>query len=127
MPQLLDSHVYLIFFPKRWSQAREGLWGELFSTKGTQAHQVVRPQGKAVACTQTQICGTARPENCEEPSLKSTYRQRDREALRHHGEATWVWSKWFDVLLHIPPQNGGGVGVTQPILHLYQEVRLTST
>ena len=62
--------------------------------------QLYGTQGRAVACTQTLICGTARPENCEEPSLKTTYRQRDREALRHHGEATWVWSKWFVVLFN---------------------------
>ena len=85
---------------KKCHITREGLLGGLLTTRENKSIQLYGTQGRAVACTQTLICGTARPENCEEPSLKTTYRQRDREALRHHGEATWVWSKWFVVLFN---------------------------
>ena len=62
----------------RW-RTREGAAGVFPATGVQQRHQVVGLQLACILYTDP-ICDTARPENCEDPSLKSTYRQGGREA-----------------------------------------------
>ena len=74
---------------------REGASGVFPATGVTKGIQSYGLQLGCILHTDP-ICGMARPENCEDPILKSQPTAKEAERLLwHHGEATWVWSQWL--------------------------------